>query len=174
MCRRPTCQLCTKRQHLRNRLPRSVQVRLDSKVIDTNNCIESQTGRSWWSTCRVDEQMMMTVDRSHINCINGTMATAKAMKTMSLTAPSVHTSIAECLKPREGKESGIQDRAGLRDLSRACVGRGELRRAIVSGKPKHQGVNKQKKSRNLRSLAEERIRRKGGRTASSELLLGGP
>jgi len=76
--------------------------------------------------------------------------------------PAVH----RCVKPSrpdKARRVGYKAKQGY-VIYRVRVRRGDRKKnvakGIVYGKPKHQGVRKQKSSRNLRSLAEERVGRK--------------
>eukprot|EP00450_Noctiluca_scintillans_P038846 CAMPEP_0194477626 /NCGR_PEP_ID=MMETSP0253-20130528/1328_1 /TAXON_ID=2966 /ORGANISM="Noctiluca scintillans" /LENGTH=204 /DNA_ID=CAMNT_0039316631 /DNA_START=62 /DNA_END=676 /DNA_ORIENTATION=+ len=78
--------------------------------------------------------------------------------------PSIHRA-SRPSRPDKARRVGYKAKQGY-VIYRVRVRRGgrkkRVAKGIVYGKPKHQGVNKQKKVRNLRSLAEERIGRKAG------------
>lgn len=66
-------------------------------------------------------------------------------------------------RPDKARRLGYKAKQGY-VIYRVRVRRGDRKKdvakGIVYGKPKHQGVRKQKSTRNLRSLAEERVGRK--------------
>jgi len=69
------------------------------------------------------------------------------------------------LRPEKAHRLGYKAKQGF-VVFRVAVRRGGRKRpnskGIVYGKPKNQGINKQKATRNLRAVAEERIGRKCG------------
>lgn len=76
--------------------------------------------------------------------------------------PAVHR-VVHPTRPEKARRLGYKAKQGY-VIYRARVRRGDRKKrvakGIVYGKPKHQGVCKQKSSRNLRSVAEERVGRK--------------
>jgi len=78
--------------------------------------------------------------------------------------PAVHR-CAKTSRPDKARKLGYKAKQGF-CIYRVRIHRGgrkkKVAKGIVFGKPNHQGIKKQKATRNLRSVAEERVGRKCG------------